>query len=813
MIGCAVLQGCHPPAPSPDTAFEAIRTEARRGDFSLANKDAARAFANWQSRPQAAWHWKFRLLYAELLLLNSDTRAASALLGDAPPASAAALLPRYTMLRGYVAYREGKAPDAEAMLQNAAAAAHARADFELEADCELLRANYGSAGEAAETEKRLSRILQLGKDHGLNYQAAAAWLDYGMLRIRQSRFAEAIPYFEQSLQTASQAGATLLYSIAAGDLATCYYNLGDFDRAQGMRLKAIEAQKKAGLKTPLRDSYLELGLSQSLQGNSKDAIVSLREALSLVNAADSPARYSMIAGYLASALEASGALDEAGQFNRKALAVSTAADPEVAAALEMNEAAIAEDRGMHDAAIEGYRKALRLSAGSPSLMWSGYAALGSVYAALGQSSEARANFEAAIRTIDANRAEQLQSKYKITFLSRLIRLYQEYVDLLVREGDSARALEVADSSRAAVLTQDLRDLQRRSQPVLAPALRRMAGRTHSVFLFYWLAPRRSWLWVISEAGVNIVPLPDGHQLADQVRSYRYLIEREKIDPLTASAKLPAELFTTLVAPALRWIPKGSQVVIIPDDALHSLNFEALVSREPRPHYWLEDVTVSIAPSLSVLAAEAVTTKRTQSLLLIGDPDTGGTGFSKLPDAGAEIEKIRSHFPATAVTVQRAAQATAAAYENAGPRRYAAIHFAAHAEANEQSPLESAIILTPQSNGFRLYARDIMEIPLTADLVTISACRSAGARTLSGEGPVGFEWAFFHAGARNVVAGLWDVNDRSTSELMDRFYAKLQAGHAYAAALREAKLDMLETPFHKPYYWAPFQLYTRILTVR
>lgn len=717
------------------------------------------------------------------------------------------------MLRGYVAYREGRAPEAESMLRTAAEAAHAHADFDLEADCELLRANYGSAGESGETEVRLARILQLGKEHGLTYQAAAAWLDYGMLRIRQSRFAEAIPYFEQSLRSASQAGATLLYSIAAGDLATCYYNLGDFDRAQGMRLKAIEAQKKAGLKTALRDSYLELGLSQSLQGNSKAAVVSLREAFSLVNAADSPGRYSMIAGYLASALEASGSLDEAGQFNQKAFAVSTATDPEVTAALEMNAAAIAEDRGMHDVAIAGYRNALALSSGSPSLLWSGYAALGSVYAALGQSAEARGNFEAAIRTIDANRAEQLQSKYKITFLSRLIRLYQEYVDLLIREGDETRALEIADSSRAAVLTQDLRDLQRRPRTGLIPGLRRIATQTHSVFLFYWLAPKRSWLWVISRDGVKTIPLPDGPLLADQVRSYRYLIEREKLDPLTASGRLPAQLFSTLISPALGSIPKGSQVVIVPDDALHSLNFEALVSSDPKPHYWLEDVTISIAPSLGVLAAEATKKNREQSLLLIGDPDVTGTGFGHLPDAGAEIERISSHFPAGRVTVQKAAQATPGSYKNSEPQRFSSIHFAAHAEANEQSPLESAIILTKQNDGFRLYARDIMDVPLTADLVTISACRSAGARTLSGEGPVGFEWAFFHAGAKNVVAGLWDVNDRSTSEFMDLFYSKLQSGETYAEALREAKLGMLATAFHKPYYWAPFQLYTRILTIR
>ena len=103
-----------------------------------------------------------------------------------------------------------------------------------------------------------------------------------------------------------------------------------------------------------------------------------------------------------------------------------------------------------------------------------------------------------------------------------------------------------------------------------------------------------------------------------------------------------------------------------------------------------------------------------------------------------------------------------------------------------------------------------ETPLNADLVTISACRGAGARTLTGEGLVGFAWAFFQAGARNVVTSLWDANDTSTAALMDRFYTGIEARQTYPAALREAKLAMLASNYRKPYYWAPFQVYTRTI---
>jgi CHAT domain-containing protein len=131
-------------------------------------------------------------------------------------------------------------------------------------------------------------------------------------------------------------------------------------------------------------------------------------------------------------------------------------------------------------------------------------------------------------------------------------------------------------------------------------------------------------------------------------------------------------------------------------------------------------------------------------------------------------------------------------------------------ANRESPLDSAVILSRKEDSYKLYARDVAALPLRADLVTISACRSAGARAYSGEGLVGFTWAFLQAGAQNVIAGLWDVSDRSTSELMANLYSQMAQGLGPAEALRAAKLALLRSagPYRKPYYWAPFQLYTR-----
>ena len=96
------------------------------------------------------------------------------------------------------------------------------------------------------------------------------------------------------------------------------------------------------------------------------------------------------------------------------------------------------------------------------------------------------------------------------------------------------------------------------------------------------------------------------------------------------------------------------------------------------------------------------------------------------------------------------------------------------------------------------------LPLKAELVTLSAC-DTNVGTAEGEaGVVSLEQAFLIAGARAVVASLWNVEDRSTTVLMKAFYTHLAEHEDKALALTHAKRDMLEhygDP--SPYYWAPF----------
>jgi CHAT domain-containing protein len=288
---------------------------------------------------------------------------------------------------------------------------------------------------------------------------------------------------------------------------------------------------------------------------------------------------------------------------------------------------------------------------------------------------------------------------------------------------------------------------------------------------------------------------------------------QSTDPLETGNADGQKLYATLVEPAMRLIPKNSRVIVLPDGSLYGLNFETLVVPNPKPHYWIEDVTLTTASSLTLLASAANrAAPKEKSLFLVGDAVPPNADFPALPQAAAEMQDVGKYFPAAQRTILSGGQATPNAYLRSQPEQFAYLHFVTHGTASRTRPLESAVVLSKEkdADAFKLYARDIVNHKLSAYLVTISACNGAGTRAYSGEGLVGLSWAFLRAGAHNVIGALWEVSESSsTPQLMDKLYGGLSQGQDPASALRAAKLSLLHSDnvYRKPFYWAPFQLYT------
>jgi CHAT domain-containing protein/tetratricopeptide (TPR) repeat protein len=647
-------------------------------------------------------------------------------------------------------------------------------------------------------------VLAQAASSGDRYRQALALNDLGMARFKRNRYDEALVWFERVLGLPG-VGQFSIYAKALNNAGACYARLGQFEKAVEVQRRAV-ALHEHGSRAAYEEALGELGSTYLLQEEVPEALPYFQRALTIAAQAGQTEDAALWAKNLAAAYVVLGQWDEAERFNNEAKRLNLRGPSSTLAYNTLHEARIAAGRGHRDEALRLFNDALAAS-NEPRVQWGANNGLAGLALDARQPQRAARYFEAALDTIEKTRSNLLSTDYKLPFLTQLIRSYQAYVDVLVGQGAIERALEVADSSRGRVLAE--RHGVTAPERAGAEAFRRMAKRSNVVLLSYWLAPARSYVWIVTADGIRLRELPAARIIETLVRDHRAAIESSMTDPVAARDTAGDRLYHLLVEPIRESMPSHSSVLIVPDGALYGLNFETLPVDGPRRHYWIEDAEIQIAPSLAMLDGRPSQATAERSLLLIGNPRPREPEFPALRYASIEMNSVARHFGQDRVTVYEGDRASPAAYRDAHPERFALLHFTAHAAANLQSPLDSAVILTGPENAFKLYARDVAEQSLHASLVTVSACRSAGERTYSGEGLIGFAWAFLRAGARGVIAGLWDVDDRSTAELMDVLYDRLAAGEPAPRALREAKRSIMARSGNsaQPYYWAPFQLYT------
>jgi CHAT domain-containing protein len=399
----------------------------------------------------------------------------------------------------------------------------------------------------------------------------------------------------------------------------------------------------------------------------------------------------------------------------------------------------------------------------------------------------------------------------IPFLENGNDLYRDYTDYLIHGKRTDEALNVVDESRAEALADGLKlpPLKRTS----SLNARAIASRVQATILVYSVRPKASYLWAITPARQQFFVLPGSETIVPLIQSHTKAILASR-DVLAQENGPGRELYRALVKPVEGMIPKGGRVFIIGDEALSSLNFETLLAGEEASHFWIEDVAITNAKSLRLLSANSEKQERyaDRRMLLIGDPIYRENEYAKLPNAAQEVANVAGHFAADHRMVFTGVQASPDAYREHQPGGFSYIHFVAHATANMTAPLDSAVVLSRdhgEASPYKLYARDILQQNLHADLVTLSSCYGSGSRQYTGEGLVGLAWAFLRAGSHHVIGAMWEVSDVSTPQLMDNLYGELAKGSQPDVALRSAKLAMLHSNgvFRKPLYWASFLLYS------
>ncbi|MGA8270763.1 MAG: CHAT domain-containing protein [Candidatus Sulfotelmatobacter sp.] len=702
-------------------------------------------------------------------------------------------------------------------------------------------------GQIEVAKQFFEQSLQFARAHNDHFLGETALLNLGLTSMREGYFDEAIDWTNAAYQTSTTLGAAGEAQAALGNLGWAYYNLGDSERSLDLSLEAEKGAIQVGDIIDQLSWLTNAGYVYASLGDLPRAKQSYLKALDLATTINGREDiYNALRALALVSVEGSQ-LEDARKYSDEAIAIAQAENNRLDELYPLLVKGMVAARSHEEAEAERiFLEVVDDPKANASLKWRAEHALAQLYEAEGRTDSADREYRASLATFEAARSSLERDDSKLPFSNNASRIYDDYIRFLVTSGKTEAALRWADYGRARTLAEGL-GLQTKTPtsafgpPPLDP--QQIARQAKGTVLFYWLGERQSYLWAITPWKTTLFTLPPGVEIDAAVQRYRKALGGTQ-DVLASGDGDGQYLYRTLIAPARALLKKDAKVIIIPDGSLNNLNFETVLvpdaegaearvskiklaesklpgakTSDAKLHYWIDDVTIADASSLRVLSgaqaggANAAKQKRTRSLLLVGNSVAPSDRYPELPQAAAQMESVARHFPAAEQTVLTRNEATPSAYLGSNPERFSYIHFVAHGTASRLSPLDSAIVLSKGSaedDSFKLYARDIIRRPLRADLVTISACYSAGERAYSGEGLVGLSWAFLRAGARNVIAALWDATDAPTEQLMDKFYDELDKGATPDAALRAAKLALLHhSAFHNPFYWAPFQLYARL----
>ncbi|MFB0565594.1 MAG: CHAT domain-containing protein, partial [Candidatus Aminicenantaceae bacterium] len=345
------------------------------------------------------------------------------------------------------------------------------------------------------------------------------------------------------------------------------------------------------------------------------------------------------------------------------------------------------------------------------------------------------------------------------------------------------------------------------------------------FFEYLIGKDCSYAFVVTKKTIKIFKLPSAREIRRKVSDYiKAITDRDNRD-----FKLGYELFSTLVLPGLN--KKIKKIIFAPDDILHFLPYETLISKRSENEWLIKNYRIAYAPSISSLS-EIIQHKKLREqrpqkdIVAFGDPffgvhetvQNGGDlfqdyyssnafNFFRLKYSGDEIDRIASLFSKTKIYAAKRKKATEERLRELILDDYKILHFATHCLIDDKKPARSSIVLSLGNNdtedGF-LQMREIFNLKLNADLVTLSACQTGLGQFIRGEGIEGLNRAFFYAGTTSVLMSLWAVNDQATSHLMQRFYTRLRSSESIISALQKAKLELISSDtLSHPYYWAGF----------
>lgn len=291
-----------------------------------------------------------------------------------------------------------------------------------------------------------------------------------------------------------------------------------------------------------------------------------------------------------------------------------------------------------------------------------------------------------------------------------------------------------------------------------------------------------------------------------------------------------ELYKTLIDPVRKYLI-SDKLLISPDNILSYLPFEALPtfpeSGEKISYrdlaYLMDDFDISYTYSATFMA-ESVKRDYSignkviafapnypepidiQSVLMNRQAEMGV--LSDLPYARQEAEYVSD---ITGGKLFENNEAKESVYKTESGK-YDIIHLAMHTLLNDKDPMNSTLIFSHENDtiedGF-LKTYEVYGIPLKAKMVVLSSCNTGTGLFYSGEGILSLARGFIYSGSQSVVMSMWEIEDKSGTEIVKMFYKNLKEGYPKSLALKKARMDFLKNADQlrsHPYFWSTLVIY-------
>jgi CHAT domain-containing protein len=752
-------------------------------------------------------HWRFRILLANLRIKQAKSAQALELLSASPEPNLPTEIRFHRRLVRALAFCNSHS-DQEAQTELAAAKQETTPNNPNAAELQLSAARCNQA--LGNFKEAFAQYLSVGQSSTQDqFVKLYSLLGLGFSALKQHRYEEAVQSYLRSQSMAAALKAVPYEELARGNLGFLYFELGDLHNAMQNSQAAADLAARGGSGTHLEYWLAEVGRDHEAIGEFGLAKESYERALKIATSKGNDAIAGLCLHNLVGEELREGDLVRANQYHQQAEQLHYKQQEDLLN-FRIDSAYIAAAKGEYSVAEPEFLRLISEVQDNPRLQWSLEEELARLYAKQGKREFADLWFRKGISTMEGAAAHLRETEFKIATLNSWP-IFDDYIAFLYAQNESQRALQVAQLARARNLAEDLGFKPHKEHArAWVRSIEAMLRARHSVLLAYYEAEHETYAWIVTGSKFEMKALGanqnDLETLADEYRN--------EIDHQTPMDSSPAQkkLYRILIKPVAKLIPKNSHVILVGDSALYRINFEALISDDGPPHYWIDDVELENASSIDLLLAAGRVSRHGKGALIVGAPNQVSQQYPLLPHAREEVEDVKTQFKDADVKLFEGAAATPDAYISTQPSRFKYIEFATHSEASSSDPLKSTIILSKGPSGsFQLSAAQIVDTHprLKADLVTISGCYSVGKVRTSAEGLLGLQWAFMRAGAHQVVAGLWDVDDQSSPQLMGGLYAGLVHGESAATALRAAKLSMVHSGKYPPapYYWASLQLYT------